>query len=112
MLSGGYWKKNYSTKPAPSPGIIKSKDRKKDIHHTWYDGYSNTIVISTATGATMVQLETLEFRNIGERSYATYYPYTNFYTTELEEGSRIQKGELCMVKGRLLHDPCRGEEPK
>jgi hypothetical protein len=60
--------------------VVSQKDRKKTCI-LGYDNNTNTMVLSTTIGASMVQLETLDLRNIPERSYATYYPYTNFYTT-------------------------------
>ncbi|XBJ04353.1 hypothetical protein VPH35_023301 [Triticum aestivum] len=84
--------------------LVLPRDRKK-TYILGYDNDSNTMVLSTAIGALMVQLDTMEFRNIPKRKHATYYPYRNFYTTGLQEASRIKKGEICPVKGCILHDP-------
>uniref|UniRef100_N1QSK4 F-box protein AT5G49610-like beta-propeller domain-containing protein n=1 Tax=Aegilops tauschii TaxID=37682 RepID=N1QSK4_AEGTA len=59
---------------------VLPRDRKK-TYILGYDNDSNTMVLSTAIGALMVQLDTMEFRNIPKRKHATYYPYRNFYTT-------------------------------
>jgi hypothetical protein len=60
--------------------LVSQKDRKK-TYILGYDSDSNTIVLSTTTGALVVQLDTLEFRSIPKRRHSTYYPYRNFYTT-------------------------------
>ncbi|KAI5010853.1 hypothetical protein ZWY2020_012990 [Hordeum vulgare] len=83
---------------------VSPKDKKR-MCIMGYDSSSNTIVLWTTMGASVIQLETLELRNIPKREGGRYYPYTNFYTAGLQEASRSQKGELCLRKGCDRHDP-------
>ncbi|KAM3370046.1 hypothetical protein ACQJBY_017737 [Aegilops geniculata] len=83
---------------------VSPKERKR-MCIIGYDSVSNTIVLWTTMGASVIQLETLELRNIPMREGGTYYPYTNFYTAGIQEASRSQKGELCLRKGCEQHDP-------
>ncbi|KAL6880531.1 hypothetical protein ACP4OV_012096 [Aristida adscensionis] len=60
-----------------------------------YDEDNNQLFVMTASGVFMIQLESLQFRNLFKSSFITvYFPYTSFYTADREIGDDHERGEM------------------
>ncbi|CAM0906600.1 unnamed protein product [Alopecurus aequalis] len=69
-----------------------------------YDEDDHVIYVRTDIGVCMIQLETMQFKNLGKDNFTTtaYYPYRSFYTAVSDLS--VWKRRVCCISKPLAND--------